>query len=219
LMLFSTRVDEQRLFERMGASGGLPPVRGDFLAAVIQDASGSKIDLFLERSLRYRASFDPATGSVQAEAVVGLRNRAPSSGLPPSVIGGGMGPTGPGENRLYLSLYSPLGLERAELDGHPLLFEFERELGRNVYSAFITIPPGGSATLKMTLFGSVPAGSRYRLDVASQPAVNVGEIDVEVRVQGGRVSSSRGLQARGDVARARVPLIGDQAFEVHLRER
>lgn len=219
LMLFSDREDEQRLFERMGASGGMPPVRGDFLAAIIQDASGSKIDLFLERSLRYRASFDPATGSVQAEAVVELHNGSPSSDLPPSMIGGGTGPTGPGENRLYLSLYSPLALKRAELDGRPLLFEFERELGRNVYSAFITIPPGRSATLQMTLSGSLPAGSRYRLDVASQPGVKAGELDVEVQVQGRRVSSSRGLRARGDVASARVPFIGDQAFEVHLGKR
>lgn len=219
LMLFSTRKDEQRLFERLGAAGAMPPIRGDFVGAVIQDASASKIDLFLERSLRYRANFDPATGRVQAEAVVELQNRAPSSGLPSNLIGGGNGPTGPGENRLYLSLYSPLAFKNAELDGRPLLLESERELGRNVYSTFITIPPGQSATLRVTLSGSVPAGPDYRLDVASQPAVDTGELDVEVHVQGRRLVSSRGLQVQGQVARARMPLVAHRSFEVHLNRR
>jgi len=215
LTLFSTRAEEQRLFERVGAAGAMPPVQGDFVSTVVQDASGSKIDLFLKRSLRYEATYDPATGAVGAEAVVSLQNTAPPSGLPAVLIGDRAGPTRPGENRLYVSLYSPLAFTSAELDGRPLLMESEHELGRNVYSAFLLIPPGQSVTLRVALSGSLAPGSRYRLDVASQPAVEAGELDVEVRVPGRRVTAADGWLASGDVARARTDLAEDRSF--HLR--
>jgi hypothetical protein len=216
LTLFSTRDEEQRLFERVGAAGAMPPVRGDFVSAIVQDASGSKIDVFLRRSLRYQATYDPESGRVEAEAVIEVRNTAPSSGLPAILIGDKAGPTRPGENRLYLSLYSPLAFTAAELDGRPFLMESERELGRNVYSAFLLIPPGESVTLRVALSGSLATGSEYRLDVASQPAAETGELDVEVRVPGRRIADAKGLATSGSVARAGTDLAEDRSFELRL---
>lgn len=218
LALFSARDDEQRFFGRIGAAGEMPSVRGDFVSTVLQDASGSKIDIFLKRTLSYSATFDPATGAVGAEAVVRLRNEAPSSGLPGIIIGDEAGPVRPGENRLYLSLYSPLAFKSAELDGRPLLMESGRELGRNVYSAFLLIPPGESVMLRVALVGSLPAGSHYRLDVGGQPAVDGGQLDVEVRVPDERIAATDGLQADGDVARARTDLAQDRSFRLRVDE-
>lgn len=216
LTLFSTREEEQRLFERIGAAGSMPPVRGDFVSAVVQDASASKISTFLKRSLRYRATYDPATGLVKAEAEIRLQNTAPSSGLPPVLIGDRAGPTGPGENRLYLSLYSPLAFTSAELDGRPLLMESGTELGRNVYSAYLLVPPGQSVTLRVALSGSIPPGASYRLDVAGQPGAEPSGLDVEVRVPGQRITAANPLLASGDVARARTDLAEDRSFELQV---
>jgi hypothetical protein len=176
------------------------------MAALVQDASGTKLDAFLHRSVRYEAGYDPGTGRVEATAVVRLENRAPASGLPPIVIGGaGQGPVGAGENRLYLSVYSPLAFVGGTVDERPLLVESERELGRNVYSAFLTVPPGKAVTARLRLLGALPVTGGYRLDVVRQPTVLPDEMSVEVRALRGRVTGARGLVVDGRVGSATLP--------------
>ena len=209
LMLYSAHPEEQSFFERIGASGALPPVRGDFMAALVQDASGTKLDAFLHRSVRYEAAYDPGTGRVEATAVVYLENRAPASGLPPIVIGGaGQGPVGAGENRLYLSVYSPLAFVGGTVDERPLLVESERELGRNVYSTFLTVPPGQAVTARFRLHGTLPGTGAYRLDVTRQATVLPDEMSVDVRALRGRVTGARGLRVDGRAASATLPSTG-----------
>jgi hypothetical protein len=198
LMLFSDRPDEQRFLERIGAAGTMPSVRGDFFAAVLHDASGNKIDAYLQRTVRYQAAYDPKTGTVHAEASVILENRAAASGLPAIVIGGaGPIPTRPGDNRLYLSLYSPLVFDGAVVDGAPLLLESARELGRNVYSAFVTVPAKRSVTVVVRLTGTIARGNRYCLDVLRQPMVLADSLDLAFRAAGrGGVSTPPAHPAR-----------------------
>ncbi len=147
----------EQFFTRIHAGGAFPPVRGDFAGLVTQNAAGNKIDLFLHRSLRYDVSVDPATGTEKAVATIVLRNDAPSSGLPDSVIAGsGADPTAPGQYRGYLSFYTPLALQQAEVvSGTPAQFTTQRELGRNVVSAFVDVAPGSSATIRIELAGPV----------------------------------------------------------------
>lgn len=215
LMLYSQRPDEQRLFERIGAAGAMPAVRGDFLSVVVQDASGNKVDSFLHRSVHYSATFDPATGAVEGEATIRLENRAPSSGLPPRVINGsGAHPTAPGENRLYLSVYSPLALQGAQLNSQPLLMESDRELGRNVYSGFVTIASRQSVTVVVRLSGRLAEGA-YLLDVVRQPMVSPDVLDVEVALGDRAAGSVEGARVVGDVARARLSEREERTY--HLR--
>lgn len=186
ILLHSTEGKQQALFERVGVAGSPPPLRGDYLGVVTQNASGNKIDLFLDRRVEYRASVDPGTGRVKAMARIRLRNRAPAVGLPCLVIcGSGPEPTAPGHNRLYLSIYSALELNGARQGGAPLLMESQRELGRNVYSAFLTIPPGGEADVEVFLEGTVAGEDAYRLDVAHQPTIEPDRVAVRVRMRGG----------------------------------
>ena len=221
LQLHSTNPDEQRLFELVGAAGAMPAARGDFLAAVVQNAGGNKLDAFLRRSIRYHVSIDPETGRTEVDAIVRLESSAPVSGVPPAVNGNfGPRPANPGDNPLYLSIYSPLSLRGAVVDGEPALMESERELGRNVFSSFVTVPAGGAVTVGVRLVGSLPAGGAYRLDVGRQPTVAPDDLEVTVRGHGRRIAASSGFPPNRAVGRAvgsgRVRLASDHTFEVRF---
>jgi hypothetical protein len=186
VVLAGTRADEQRTLGDLGVSGAVAPVADDFLAVVTQNAGGNKIDWFLRRAVDYRVRLHERSGAVDATVRVTLRNEAPATGLPDYVIGSARRPPPPaGTNSTFLSVYSPWGLQGATLDGRPVGFESARELGRNVYSAFVDVPPGGTAVVELTLTGS--RGQRqgpYLLALHRQPAVAPDEVRITV---GGRV--------------------------------
>ena len=52
-MLFSTRPEEQALFEEMGVTGDMPAVEGDFLQVVTLNNGPNKIDWFQQRTIAY----------------------------------------------------------------------------------------------------------------------------------------------------------------------
>ncbi|HVM06438.1 MAG TPA: DUF4012 domain-containing protein [Acidimicrobiales bacterium] len=181
ILLHSTRPAEQRALSRLGAAGALQPVRSDAFGLVTQNAGANKVDWFLRRSISYRARFDPTSGQMDAVADIHLENRAPASGLPAYVLGGpGAGPGPPGDNRVYLSVYTPLRARAATADGQVVPLEVGRERGRNVYSAYVTVPPGATLAVRITLEGEVAPGP-YRLDILRQPMVEPDRVKVEVR--------------------------------------
>jgi hypothetical protein len=171
IALWSPVAAEQALFRLIGADGGLPPVRTDSLAVVNVNSGGNKVDWFLRRSSDYVADVDASKGKVTGTLTVTLRNEAPSSGLPSYVIGTSLTtPVDPvGANRTYLSVYSPLALAGATLDGEAVTVESAREVGRNVYSLYLVVPPGGTRTLTFTLSGRVPGDGAYGLHWRAQP--------------------------------------------------
>jgi hypothetical protein len=173
------------LLDRMGASGRLRPNHGqDLIGLVTQNAGNNKIDVFLHRTLTYDARVNPEAGVVEARVAVTLRNDAPASGLPLSVIGSNDRGLPLGTNRMHVSLYSPLGLREARIDGSRVPFEAQRELGWSAYSTFLEVPPGATVTLELLLTGSIePMGieGTYTLDVLAQPLVNPDEVSVRIR--------------------------------------
>ena len=110
-----------------------------------------------------------------------LRNDAPSSGLPKAVIGDNDQGLPTGTNVVYLSLYTPLGLRSARDATRPVALEYQHELGWSVYSQYIYIPAGGTATLELSLFGQVDAGRAYSLRVGAQPTVNRDKVTLHLR--------------------------------------
>lgn len=191
LQLASIHPAEQRFFERIGAAGSVPDVRGDFLGVVTQNFNGNKIDWFLHRSYDYDATFDPSTGATSATLEITLRNDAPDDGLPRSVIGfGGFAAPGQpvtdfGENLLLLSVYSPLELTSMTVDdGQVLEVSSQNELGRRVYSALVSVTSKSTRTVAVRLAGRVEPGD-YRLDVLRQPTVRPDAAALSVTVPSG----------------------------------
>ncbi|HEX2699127.1 MAG TPA: DUF4012 domain-containing protein [Acidimicrobiales bacterium] len=191
LQLASTHPAEQRFFERIGAAGVMPPVRGDFVGVVTQNFDGNKIDWFLHRAYSYDAEFDPATGDVSATLEVQLRNDAPTDGLPRSVIGfGGFAAPGQpqtafGENLLLLSVYSPLELRTMTVDdGQVLQVSRQNELGRRVYSALVSVQSMSTRTVTLQMRGRIRSGD-YSADVLRQPTVTPDQATLSVSLAPG----------------------------------
>lgn len=224
LQIHATREDEQAFLRRIGADGALPEVRGDFLGVVTQNAGGSKIDVFQHRRVRYAARVDPASGAIDATATVTVRNDAPAGGLPDSVIGSF--PDNPlplGTSRVMLSVYSPHTLVSASIDGTEAAAVSDRELGRNVYTVQIDVPPGAERVLEVALRGRVGLGAqgdRYRLGLWHQATVNPDRVRIEVRATPGwSVEPGRGLRPAPFGASGSLTLRERSAFVARFHER
>ena len=208
LMFSAMRPDEQAFFQRLGASGAFPPFEPDrdFFALTTQNSANNKIDVFLHREVAYDATYDPATGRVQATATITLHNDAPGSGLPDAVIGNNDRGLPFGTNRMFLSFYSPLELGSSSVNGTSEAFEAQRELGYHVYSRYLGIPPGGTVTVELHLSGTLASRRDYRLEVAVQPMVNADQLEASISPGDGWVATESDT-LNPDVDRRRVSFL------------
>ncbi len=191
MLLFTTSV-----------TGHFQPTPGtDSFATTTANAGASKIDLFLERRQHYDVRWDPATGQVTGTLRVTLENSAPSEGWPEYVIGNSVG-LPPGTNRSYVSIYSPFGLEAARIGGQPVGLQSEVEVGRNVYSTFVDIPPGGAVEIELDLAGTLE-GRHYELELPVQPFTNPDDVAVQLEVVGATpvVGGDTEAEVEGNVVR------------------
>lgn len=182
---FTTFVqEEQDYFTKIQMSGAFQSSAGQVLSVVTNNAAGNKVDLFLQRSLRYDAVFDPATSRVTGTITVQLRNSAePESDLPDYVVGNLVG-LPEGSNRSYLSVYSTHMLDAARLNGQPVSLQSQLELQTNVYSTFVDIPPKGTVTLELDVHGQQMLPGFYSLKVLSQPLVEAEQMEFNLTVAG-----------------------------------
>lgn len=178
ILMWSSVPEEEAFIGNVGIAGALPPNEGqDFLFVGVANLAPNKLDVYLERTVGYSATWDPVTGAVDGEAVVILTNAAPN-GLPPVVEGNGLG-LPPGTARLNVSLYSPLLATSFEVDGEPSAVEPQREGGWRTWSRVVEIPRGESVELRYRLAGTVDPGT-YRFEWRPQPLLIPTELDVNV---------------------------------------
>jgi len=215
--------DEGLFLDRLGISGRYPAVDGDFAGVTTSNAAGSKIDLFLRRTLDYDVTWDPATGALSSTVTITLTNEAPASGLPDYVIGNVLGQRPlekkppPGWNNTFLTLYTPWSHDSATLDGKPLALERISELGRHALSTFVPIGPGATRTIVIRLDGVLP-GTTYRLSLAPQPQVQPELATVRVAVAGaGKLEVSGPVEVRGGAAEGTFPLVQDSRVVARRR--
>jgi len=181
-----TRPAEQELLELVGMDGALPDIRTngtDAFAAVNINRSANKIDSFLERTIEYRPIVDERTGETTATLTVSMTNTAPTTGFNDYVIGNGVDlPTG--TNRTILDVYTRLTVDAARLDGDEIAPSTLPELGYNVHTTVIEIPPGETAVMEFELSGAL-GGGHYELVYRPQALPNPDRFIVEALTSGG----------------------------------
>ncbi|MEY2471864.1 MAG: hypothetical protein QOK28_1193 [Actinomycetota bacterium] len=173
LQFWSASAGAQRFFARTDADGALGRPRGDSLMVTTQNAAGNKLDYYLHRDVTYDANVSRSGGNLRVDATVTvkLRNDAPKTGEPKYVIGPYDGRFVAGQNRLFMTVYSPLHATAATIDGRPLELDGAPELGRLANSAFVDVPAGATRTVVLRLVGFVAGRSDYRLDLVRQPVI------------------------------------------------
>jgi len=220
IQVFSTDPGEEQVLDRLGVAGAMAPVQGDFLGVVTQNATGNKMDWFLRRSVDYRARFDPGSGQVRSTVRISLQNRAPTTGLPDYLIGSSLIPPPPkGVNRVYVSVYTPLGLTGARVGGRTTPMESDIERDRHVYSTFVLVPAGGSTTIELDLKGQVEprnedGGTGYNLDLHRQPFLAPDAVTTSLELAAGwRADGPTG----GKDGMGRLELVADKRLRVDVR--
>lgn len=120
-----------------------------------------------------------------------------------------------GTNRTWLSLYSPLGLTSATVDGGALQVQSTPELGVSVYSAYLNLPPGGTMTVVAHLRGQLRPGKDYTLHLRRQPMVLPDHYSIKVAPTTGwalaRPSQAMWTPGEGQVESRRVVAIARSA--------
>lgn len=218
--LWFTRPAEQALVDRLGISGRVDPVTSDSLLVVNQNVAGNKIDYYFTRSTSYDVRLQPDGDrfGVSSRLRVEMGNGAPA-GLPRYVVGPFDGRFKAGENRTFVSLYTPLGLVGAIWDGQPVDLAAADELGRRVYSSFFSIPSGSRRTLELQLDGGVAAlpGGWYELDLLHQPLLNDQATTASFEVpEGWRIVEAEGAELDGD-RRAVAKLVPERDRSIRVR--
>lgn len=194
----------ERLVHEARASGAVPRTRGDLNLVTTQNVAQNKLDVYLRRQVRYDVEIVPgADGSAQVRATqeVTLHNTAPSSGLPSYVIGPNFPGAEAGENRTFVTSYSPLLASGVAIDGTPAQVEAQRELGYWAYSQYLDLAAGATKSLRIDLGGRIrlTRGDRYTLHLVRQGLVRPDDAEVTVRVPDGwRLRGARGLRLVDD---------------------
>ncbi|MFI2350439.1 DUF4012 domain-containing protein [Streptomyces sp. NPDC019443] len=152
---WSAHAKEQQELESRPVGGSLPRRPEPYAGLVVNNAAGTKLDYYLDRTLDWYPGRCTADGrEVTVKAV--FSNGAPSAGLPAYVtdrLDKPPYPTRQGDNRLLVSYFATGGahLVKAALDGRPARLTPGAERGHPVYTFDVEVPAGSSRTLTLHL--------------------------------------------------------------------
>jgi hypothetical protein len=147
---------------RLPVAGVLPETSAPFTALAVNNAAGSKLDYYLDRTVQWRPG-GCAGGRRAVVVTVDLRNDAPRHGLPPYVTIRADEPhplPPPGTNRLLVSLYATAGaeLQGLSVDGKVRGVVTERERGHPVYTTTVEMRPQSTRHLEFRLYEPATPG-------------------------------------------------------------
>jgi hypothetical protein len=187
LRVWMSDPDEQSFFEQIGASDHLErSATGDDLMVTISNANANKADAYLQRTVSYETTYDPATGRASGTVTVDLQNDVPLD-LTDYVVAN-VNDEPRGTNRTFLSLYSGLTIDGATIDGEDLPLEVHDEYGLRRGAAFVSVPPGGSRQVVFRVSGPVKADGTFDVRVITPALVNPDHVRVTVRTTTGEGS-------------------------------
>lgn len=154
LRLASLRPEEQADLAGTTISGSLPRGPAPFVGWTTQNASASKLDSYLHRTLTHRRQPGPA-GRETATATLDLRNDAPARGLPEYVTGNLLGG---GRHEVLVATYLTSGatVTSVTVDGRPVEPLLRTEGGHPV--VLLTVPlAAGGGTARVVVVSDQPA--------------------------------------------------------------
>lgn len=151
---YAVRPEEQDLFERLGMAGALPsPATDDAIVVAFNNASASKLELFLDTSMDYTMDVDER-GALTSTLELTLTNAAPTSGWPEGVIGNYVDlPTG--TNQLMVTVYSRFAPTSVAFTGDEPESDVGLEAGYIVSRWFVVLDPDSTETLTVTFAGNL----------------------------------------------------------------
>jgi hypothetical protein len=183
---WAARPAEQELLRLIGMDASLPRITTpgtDAIAAVNINRNANKIDSFLVRTIDYRPTVNEESGNASATLTVSLQNTAPTSGFEDYVIGNRVDlPVG--SNRTVLDISTRLNVITAQIDGEEVAPYTLTELGYNVHTSVLEIPPGDTVEVVLELEGNLGAGD-YELVFRPQPLPTPDTLVVDARTSGG----------------------------------
>jgi hypothetical protein len=184
IRMYSALPAEETFFDDVHIGGAMPPVAGDFVGVVTQNAAGNKMDWYIRRKIAYHATLNVDTRTITSTLALTLHNSSPSSGLPPVIIDALQGiTTKPGEDLIWVSIYAPWLLGSATLNGKAITMTSQYELGRPVYGAIVPILSDSTAVLEIHLSGTWPGSlSHYTLGWYHQPELFPDQISTKLTV-------------------------------------
>jgi hypothetical protein len=219
LQLWMNNPQEQAYLGSLRATGSVPLLAGDSLGVIVNNQGENKIDYYVRRSIRTEVVLDPATNMVRTKVQMTLTNTLPAEEQTPYVIGSGyFSPVG--SARMYVSVYSSLAAQSADVDGAIVPMESQREFGRNVHSVWTAVPRGESQTITFELAGANPSNpGSYRVDLFTQPLVNPDDVSVAIRTTGARtLAAVSGVSGSGNQVSARLQPKATETFEVQFSD-
>ena len=184
LAAYAVAPREQDLLDQAGLTGTLDdPESRDGLAITLNNAIGNKIDFFLRSAVSYSVVADQVAGTARAELDIMLENQAPKFGEPNYVIGNAIG-YADGSNRVYVSIYSRLPVERVEVDGRDVAFDQDSESGYFVASVFVDLASRATSSLHMDMAGPLDTSNGYALALRNAPAARQIPVELDLRLIG-----------------------------------
>ena len=195
VVIHAARDEVQRTLETAGVAGALRDPPGDYLAVYLDSRSNSKVDFYLERTLRYRVALLPG-GSARSEATVSLHNTAPTTGAPTYVIGPNPGVDwlDAGDSELLMNAYldGTAQLRGVTVDGVGTEGLVTEEFGHPVVVTNETL---GSGTRRRVAYRVEndeawrPGDGEglYRLTVQEQATIRPTEVTIDVTTPPGTV--------------------------------
>ncbi|MBW3661848.1 MAG: DUF4012 domain-containing protein [Actinobacteria bacterium] len=185
LIVHAADPDIQAVFEDVGIAGRLLDPVGDFIAVILNSATGSKVDFWARRNLTYDVRL-LEDGGAEGHLEVTITNDAPPHGVPRVV-----GPNAPGleagDNLLFVSTYCATS---CSIEGGPASVSgrdsrLSAELGHPVWGSWHLIPSRDETTVsyrwRTDEAWRVEEGLiRYRLTYQHQPMVRGTNVTVRL---------------------------------------
>ncbi|MGH9136083.1 MAG: DUF4012 domain-containing protein, partial [Acidimicrobiales bacterium] len=189
--------EAQGFLDEVGLSGTFTAPANDGLMVANVNSGANKIDTFLQRSVRYRATLD-GTGALTGTVEITLRNEAPAAGLPDYVIGSALDDAPPGTNRTTLLVYTAVPATAVTVDGEPAGLRSSRSGGWWVHEIALDIPSSQAVVVRLEVAGPRPdrADADYALDVRPGGGATPDHYDIAVEVAGRNVELDAAVAAQ-----------------------